>query len=188
MRKSSALAGALAGVIVAVVPASGEDAGIYSFIHAEARGRAHAPVRAAPSYAPAPVEFAAPRNAPTRQQARLPDASPLVKRDPKPIGEVSNPVPALLADETLRPGDLVMFPDGLRVFRGQVGGRHRLSDFAKLGDPNRMASWERKLLARVAVGENAAWSFEGVQPSRTARQGRDVDHTGSTRKVRRARE
>ena len=49
--------------------------------------------------------------------------------EPKPMGEIANPVPALLADSTLRPGDMVMFPDGLRVFTGKPGGSHKLTDF-----------------------------------------------------------
>jgi hypothetical protein len=119
---------------------------------------------------------------------RLPEESaPVIKRDPKTIGEVSNPVPALLADETLRSGDMVVFPDGLRVFRGHPGNRHKLADFVKLGDTKRLASSERKLLARIVVGQNAAWSMEGVQASKVAGKRGDVDETGSTRKSKRGR-
>ena len=52
---------------------------------------------------------------------------------------------ALLADGTFRPGDMVVFPDGVRVFRGKPGSRHQLPDFVKLTDTKRMASSDRKL-------------------------------------------
>jgi hypothetical protein len=42
--------------------------------------------------------------------------------------EVTNPVPDLLTDSTLRRGDIVMFPEGPRVFNGQ-GSKHALTDF-----------------------------------------------------------
>ena len=43
-----------------------------------------------------------------------------------------SPMDRLLIDETLRPGDIVSMPDGLRVFRGNIGETHRLEDFRPL--------------------------------------------------------
>ena len=40
---------------------------------------------------------------------------------------------------------MVVFPDGVRVFRGKPGSRHQLPDFVKLTDTKRMASSDRKL-------------------------------------------
>jgi hypothetical protein len=52
MRKCSALGAALIGVFAAILPANGEDAGIYAFIHSEARGRSYTPpLRVAPQIA-----------------------------------------------------------------------------------------------------------------------------------------
>jgi hypothetical protein len=124
MRKRSAIGAAVVGLIGAVVPASSEDAGIYSFIHSEARERSYAsPLRVTPQFAPRPLQLT-PRQrvtkpaiarAPARAVARVPakavaeEPSPKIERDPKTIGEVSNPLPTLLIDETLRPGDMWCF-------------------------------------------------------------------------------
>jgi hypothetical protein len=192
MRKCSAI-GAAVGVLAAIVPASSEDAGIYSFIHSEARGRSYSPpVRVAPPIAPR-IELAPRQRLSRPAVARVPDRavaeepSPKIDRDPTTIGEVSNPLPALLADETLRPGDMVVFPDGVRVFRGKPGSRHQLGDFVKPTETKRLAASDRKLLARIVVGQNSAWSFDAVQPSKVADKRRDIDETGSTRRGGRGR-
>ena len=78
---------------------------------------------------------------------------------------------------------MVVFPDGVRVFRGKPGSRHQLPDFVKLTDTKRMASSDRKLVARIVIGQNPAWSFETGQPSKLAKSAQDVDETGSTRKA-----
>jgi len=36
------------------------------------------------------------------------------------MGEVENPVPKLSADATLRDGDIVVFPEGPRVFKAAL--------------------------------------------------------------------
>ena len=54
---------------------------------------------------------------------------PKIPIKPKAPGEVTNPVPELLADSTLRRGDIVMFPEGPKVFNGQPGTQHALTDF-----------------------------------------------------------
>ena len=203
MRKRSAIGAAVVGLIGAVVPAISEDAGIYSFIHSEARERSYAspPVRVTPQFAPRPLQLT-PRQrvtkpaiarAPARAVARVPakavaeEHSPKIERDPKTIGEVSNPLPTLLRDETLRPGDMVMFPDGVRVFRGKPGSRHELVDFVKLSATKRLAASDRKLLARIVVGQNSAWSFDTGQPGRVAEKTREIGETGSTRRSGRRR-
>ena len=83
---------------------------------------------------------------------------------------------------------MVVFPDGVRVFRGKPGSRHQLPDFVKLTDTKRMASSDRKLVARIVIGQNPAWSFETGQPSKLAKSAQDVDETGSTRKAGRGRQ
>ena len=108
----------------------------------------------------------------------LPDLEPRVVRrrpkavrvDPPPIkvplkpkapGEVTNPVPELLADSTLRRGDIVMFPDGPRVFTGEPGAQHALTDFepvSRTGSAVPLST--RKLVANLLPGRNDAWSTE----------------------------
>ncbi|HEX8665406.1 MAG TPA: hypothetical protein VF744_15395 [Beijerinckiaceae bacterium] len=194
---------ALAAALLPSVPASGEDAGIYAFIHSQ---RGYAPERAyaPPRPAPAPafdlprLEWGAPRPVLPRprlqahprhddaEEASKPPTMPLVAR---PIGEIPNPVPALLADKTLRPGDIVVFPDGPRVFRGDPGERHALRDFVKITSPKTLPPEARKMVTAMLVGRNDAWSSD-VVPDRklaAARRNLDVDATGSTRKGRRSR-
>lgn len=107
---------------------------------------------------------------------------PLQPRHP---GEMENPFPALLADGTLRAGDMVMFPDGLRVFTGQPGERHKLSDFKPLAQAGNALSREtRKLVANLRPGENVAWSAESAKTrGRLAANTKDVDTTGSVKRA-----
>jgi len=120
---------------------------------------------------------------------------PVIRRRPKPVvsnelpkippvpkapGEVSNPVPDLLSDSTLRRGDMVMFPDGLRVFIGTEGGQHKLADFQPLARNGKSASADaRKLLATFQPGSNAAWSASGLKLTGKLAVSGDVQRTGS---------
>jgi len=100
---------------------------------------------------------------------------------PKPPGEIANPVPALLADSTLRPGDMVMFPDGLRVFTGKPGSSHKLTDFKPLAQAGRhLSRATRKLVAHLLPAENIAWNTDAVRAgSKLAANTDDVLTTGS---------
>lgn len=101
--------------------------------------------------------------------------------EPRPVGEIDNPVPALLADNTLQPGDMVMFPDGLRVFTGRRGGPHKLSDFKPLAKAGKFLSRNtRKLVQHLLPGENVAWSTDAVRSGgKLAVNTREVEITGS---------
>jgi hypothetical protein len=97
---------------------------------------------------------------------------------PKPMGEIDNPVPKLLSDITLRPGDIVVFPDGPRIFKGQPGSKHQLDDFEPVAagiTPSRT----RKIITGMQIGTNDAWSEEFTAKGKLAG---DVDSTGSVRK------
>ncbi|GJD53373.1 hypothetical protein OPKNFCMD_6148 [Methylobacterium crusticola] len=77
---------------------------------------------------------------------------------PKDPGEVANPVPALLADTTLQYGDVVMTPQGARVFVGQPGAHHTLADFAPLSQAGGLVpASTRRVVASLPVGVNTAW-------------------------------
>jgi hypothetical protein len=101
--------------------------------------------------------------------------------EPKPVGEITNPVPALMADSTLRPGDMVMFPDGLRVFTGKSGGPHKLADFKPLAQAGKhLSRATRKLVAHLLPGENIAWNTDAVRSGgKLAANTDDVTITGS---------
>ena len=141
------------------------------------------PVAPIPTYQP--YDY---RNAPDFKR-------PVIRRRPKPVvsseppkmppvpkapGEVSNPVTDLLSDSTLRRGDMVMFPDGLRVFTGREEAQHTLADFEPLARSGKSARLEvRKLLATFQPGSNAAWSAHGLKLSGKLAVSRDVQRTGS---------
>ena len=196
---------AIVGIAVAaVVPASGEDAGIYAFFHSQQRERAFPPVQTVPQYAAPHQKWIVPRSrlakpslgprAPKpasplpspREKARK-VAQPEMPLKARPIGEVTNPVPALLADKTLRPGDIVVFPDGPRLFKGKPRERHALSDFVKITSAKGLAPPARKIVNAMLIGRNDAWSSEPLSSDRVAAAARDVDATGSTRKGRSSR-
>jgi hypothetical protein len=107
--------------------------------------------------------------------------------EPRKPGEMDNPVPALLADSTLQPGDMVMFPDGLRVFTGKPGSQHKLDDFKPLSKAGKALSREmRKLVAHLLPSENPAWSTDGVGTgSKLAANTKGVEATGSVKRASR---
>ena len=88
-----------------------------------------------------------------------------------------NPLVTLLSDPTLRPGDIVMFPDGPRVFRGHAGAQHASADFVKVAAAKDIPKSTRKALAAMSVGENGAWS--SAVTSQVAQGGVDVETTGA---------
>jgi hypothetical protein len=157
---------------------------------------------AAPTPPPQPFEYQPdPAVEPPRRKAR-PRPKPVAVEqveiktpvEPKPVGEIANPVPALLADSTLRPGDMVMFPDGLRVFTGKLGGPHKLTDFKPLAQAGKhLSRATRKLVAHLVPGENIAWNTDAVRSGgKLAANTDDVSTTASvnrpiTRKGSRSR-
>lgn len=110
--------------------------------------------------------------------------SPLIAK-PRPMGEVDNPLPKLLVDSTLRNGDIVVFPDSPRVFKGSAGDKHKLTDFVAVSQKS-VGSSTRKLLAAMKIGPNDAWSTDiAMQGKKIAST--DVETTGSIKKNRRNR-
>jgi hypothetical protein len=58
----------------------------------------------------------------------------------------------LLRDPTLRPGDIVIMPDGARVFRGDPDSdSHRMSDFQDIRQSGVVASKVRKELLAMTT-------------------------------------
>ena len=112
-----------------------------------------------------------------REEMRSPIQARPVPLKPKAIGEVENPLPKLLADSTLRDGDIVVFPDGPGVFRGSPGYKHQLNDFVAITQRS-VAPSTRKLLAAMKIGPNDAWSAEVSKKVAVT----DVETTGSVTK------
>ena len=142
------------------------------------------PAPAPPSfgYQPAP-EMEQPRRKVRPRSKPVAVEQPEVRRpvEPKPVGEIDNPVPALLADSTLRRGDMVMFPDGLRVFAGRPGGPHKLADFKPVAQAGKLLSRQtRKLVKHLLPAENVAWNTDAVRSGdKLAANPNDVATTGS---------
>jgi hypothetical protein len=100
---------------------------------------------------------------------------------PRAPGEMTNPVPTLLADGTLRSGDLVMFPDGLRVFAGDTGTKHKLADFEPLSRAGKtVPAATRKFVTQLRPGWNSAWSSDVVGASNKLASNTKGDEAGKT--------
>ena len=165
---------------LSVVPAKAQ--GIFGLSRAFSQPTAPTPTPQSFEYQPDPAVE------PPRRKAR-PRPKPVVVEkleikepiEPKPPGEIANPVPALLADSTLRPGDMVMFPDGLRVFTGKPGSSHTLADFKPLAQAGRhLSRATRKLVAHLLPSENVAWSTDAVRSGgKLAANTDDISTTGS---------
>ncbi len=168
---------------IGAVPAQAQ--GLFDFL----RGLSQ-PVPTAPAPEPVDAQSNAFDDRPRRKRPAQPKPAPVevlqVKPpvEPRPIGEIDNPFPALLADSTLQPGDMVMFPDGLRVFTGRVGSRHKVSDFTPLAQAGKVVSREtRKLVSKLRPGENLAWSADADRSrGKLADLTKDVATTGSVKR------
>jgi hypothetical protein len=143
-------------------PARAEDSGFWDVIRSMSRGY--------DNFAPSPdwgerraarrAARQARRTAPTKTQVvRLPEQPAPVLKAADPL-QRPNPLATLLRDPTLRKGDIVMFPDGPRVFTGDHGTRHAMADFVSASRSKTMAKSTRKILASLPVGENNAWSAD----------------------------
>jgi hypothetical protein len=162
----------------ALSPATAEDSGFWEVI------RSQAPVRAtAPSPGFSVVLPAALPAAPRPQIVRLPSPTAAKAVPPDP-DKRENPLAGLLRDPTLRYGDIVMFPNGPRVFRGEPGSRHSPDDFAPVSTARDLAPSTRKIVLAMPVGENGAWTSQiAGGRGRVAQRLPDVHVTGSLGKT-----
>jgi hypothetical protein len=118
-----------------------------------------------------------------RNQEKLQTARPVRRETPKPANIPSNPHLALMTDPTLQAGDIVIFPDGPRVFQGAPGDRHAMSDFVPFAKAKGLAKADRKYLMALRTGVNEAW-VEASGEAKMARNARDVETTGSVSRKR----
>ena len=171
---------------LALAPAGAEDTGRWEVLRANAPG-GFQPLAPAPGFRVV-LPSAAVRLAPPQPQiVRLPPspsptiAAPATPPDPS---KRENPLSALLRDPTLRYGDVVMFPNGPRVFKGEPGTRHSVHDFVALSAARDVPPASRKMLLAMPVGENSAWSSDiSARSGRMARATHDPETTGSTGKT-----
>ncbi|KQQ31352.1 hypothetical protein ASF53_01175 [Methylobacterium sp. Leaf123] len=137
------------------------------------------PQRAAPAPVVAPIQVygggevneryrwrrhrgTADRSRPKVRYAALPKDDGLGISGKQPVDSkaiAANPTAALLRDETLRPGDIVVMPNGPKVFmghddrgrgRGAKAARHRMSDFEDVKHARTLnAKTRRQLMAMM---------------------------------------
>ena len=166
-------------ITISSVPARAQD--IFGFFRALSQPAAPTPPPAF-GYQPDPAVEQPRRKARPRPKPVAVE-QPEVKKpvEPRPVGKIDNPVPALLADNTLRRGDMVMFPDGLRVFTGRPEGPHKFADFKPLAQAGKhLSRATRKLVQHLLPGENIAWSTDAIRSgSKLASNTKDFDETGS---------
>jgi hypothetical protein len=126
--RSSGILLVLAGALASAPPAHA--AGLFDFLFGPPRPSYNRP---SPSFLPLPEREPAPRR--RRPDLRLPHATaskPPVPTEAKPARAAppAELVAQILADPTLERGDIVIFPEGPRVYRGKAGyASHQLSDF-----------------------------------------------------------
>jgi hypothetical protein len=126
--------------------------------------------------APAPRDtYAAPAPATTVEPSRVRpkiivvEPLPAPPAAPRSSAVLTNPVPLLLSDPTLRAGDIAMFPDGVRVFEGGTGSRRTLRDFVPLDAARRLVSPPlRERLSALRPGWIGAWSADEAAAPGTA--------------------
>ncbi|MBS7455324.1 hypothetical protein KHP60_23795 [Microvirga sp. 3-52] len=166
--------------LISVVPAQAQ--GIFGLFRAFSQPAAPTPSPQPFEYQPNPaLEQPRRKTRPRPKPVAVEQVETKKPVEPKPVGEITNPVPALMADSTLRPGDMVMFPDGLRVFTGKSGGPHKLTDFKPLTQAGKhLSRATRKLVAHLLPGENIAWNTDVVRTGgKLAANTDDVSTTGS---------
>jgi hypothetical protein len=133
----------------------------------------------------APLHFEVRRARPSIRRATRPSIEreapkPQVAAKPPDPATRENPLAALLNDRTLRPGDIVIFPDGPRVFKGAPGQRHAVLDFVKLPAAKGVPNSTRSVLAKVSVGDNDAWRSDlRAAKEQVAQTAPDVQTTGT---------
>jgi hypothetical protein len=124
--------------VLLVLPGSASAQSVYDAL------RFNAPPRPSASfYIPAPIESFDPppirrapafQTNPSRFEEQVIPEKPVMPAKAKPPRAAPDAeiVASVLKDPTLRRGDIVVFPDGPRVFRGDGTGSHRARDFEDL--------------------------------------------------------
>jgi hypothetical protein len=113
----------------------------------------------------------------------------LLVADNHPVGPV--PPTDLMDDDSLRRGDAVMTPTGIRVFIGDSGDHHAPEDFRKPSEIKGLSKVERKALAALDAQGSGTDGKPGLATGRSAsehklvfgetiidRQGRSIRYVG----------
>jgi hypothetical protein len=73
----------------------------------------------------------------------------------------------IMADNSLRKGDAVMTPSGIRVFIGQSGDRHEPENFKKPAEVKGLSKSARRGLAGLEPGDSASSGSSGIVTGRS---------------------
>ena len=83
-----------------------------------------------------------------------------------PVGPV--PPTDLMDDDSLRPGDAVVTPTGIRIFIGSSGSHHAPEDFRKPSEIKGLSKVERKALAALDAQGSGTDGKPGMATGRSA--------------------
>jgi hypothetical protein len=90
----------------------------------------------------------------------------MVVADNHPVGPV--PPTDLMDDDSLRRGDAVMTPSGIRIFIGSSGDHHEPEDFRKPSEIKGLPKVERKALAALDAQGSGTDGKPGMATGRSA--------------------
>ncbi|MGU3464370.1 hypothetical protein ACLBXO_05905 [Methylobacterium sp. C33D] len=184
LRTSSLLAVMAAGGLLAgtALRAQAAEVGFLEMLF----GARPAPQQAQPAPAPAPAfdgrafgRHATPRLGAARRRLQTRYAAlPLkIRVKDREISERQTPIDmkagataALLKDETLRPGDIVVLNSGARVFTGNPDKRHAIRDFEPVQNSRFVSRGTRKVLAGLFTPVGAVPAQEARRMMARARQ------------------
>ena len=140
----------------------------------------------APRYEPArPVE--------TRPERRAPAVSysppPVMPKKAKPARAMSEQevVSSILSDPTLERGDVVVFPDGPRVFKGRDRAPRKLSDFEDLSKSRLVSKSVRQTVLAKTGPDAATVAIADRTLAQRAPEVQDVAAMGSVSSIRGSR-
>jgi hypothetical protein len=150
-----------------------------------------APVQAvAPVAAPLPDPYARPLRRQRMQARAALRARARYVALPKPEAAETKPVKverpsgpfdpraALLRDPTLRPGDIVILPEGPRVFKGESGSKHRMSDFEDVSRSRAVSTKTRRDLMAMTAPVGALPADEARRAMARLRRGTPAAEPG----------
>jgi hypothetical protein len=83
-----------------------------------------------------------------------------------PVGPV--PPTDLMDDDSLRPGDAVVMPTGIRIFIGSSGSHHAPEDFRKPSEIKGLPKRERKALSSLDAQDSSMGGKPGMVTGRSA--------------------
>lgn len=127
------------------------------------------PAVSAPAFSGRPRHLGYGRHKLKTRYAALPVRIHVSERQ-TPLDMSAGPAAALLRDDTLRPGDIVVFKTGAQVFSGHTGRRHTMDDFEPVRQSAKVDQKTRKLLAAMTQPAGALPASEARRMVARARK------------------